>query len=385
LNWAGLGCVAWRRLSRVEFALRPDRKIRPFVLGVYVRPTLANITGPAHSVMVAASASDQKIRERNMNMKFSGFSFATRPSEADREPNALQALESDQAELALTPKARGKSSMQRSRLRAAARAQLTVSGLLELVEPQRGPADLIISAENYQVLAEVVNEVRRGDELRRHGLSPRSKLLFCGPPGCGKTLCAEVLARELKLPLLVARLDEIITTYLGATASNLRKVFETAVQTPSVLFLDEFDALARTRTDTTEHNEIRRVVNSLLMMIDRFAGKGLLVAATNLESSIDHAAWRRFDEVMFFDRPTLNQIKSTLRIKTRNFSFTFDIMDYADRLEGMSFAEIERVCVTAIKASILARTTAVSAQLFENAIQAERRRISIRQKVRQNV
>ncbi|MGY0570957.1 AAA family ATPase [Bradyrhizobium sp. RDM12] len=320
-----------------------------------------------------------------MNVKFSGFSFATRPSEADRESNALQALESDQAELALTPKTHGKSSMQRSRLRAATRAQLTASGLLELVEPQRGPADLIISTENYQVLAEVVNEVRRGDELRRHGLSPRSKLLFCGPPGCGKTLCAEVLARELKLPLLVARLDEIITTYLGATASNLRRVFETAVQSPSVLFLDEFDALARTRTDTTEHNEIRRVVNSLLMMIDRFAGKGLLVAATNLESSIDHAAWRRFDEVMFFDLPTLNQIKSTLRLKTRNFPFAFDVLNHADGLEGMSFAEVERVCVSAIKASILARDAAVPNQLFENAIDAERRQISIRRKVRLNV
>lgn len=320
-----------------------------------------------------------------MNVKFPGFSFATRPSEADREPNALQALDSDQAELALMPKTREKSSIQRSRLRAATQAQLTTSGLLELVDPQRGPADLIISADNYQLLAEVVNEVRRGDELRRHGLSPRSKLLFCGPPGCGKTLCAEVLARELKLPLLVARLDEIITTYLGATASNLRKVFETAVRTPCVLFLDEFDALARTRTDTTEHNEIRRVVNSLLMMIDRFAGKGLLVAATNLESSIDHAAWRRFDEVMFFDRPTLNQIKSTLRLKTRNFPFAFDVLNYADGLEGMSYAEVERVCVSAIKASILARNAAVPTQLFENAIHAERRRISIRQKVRQNL
>jgi SpoVK/Ycf46/Vps4 family AAA+-type ATPase len=108
---------------------------------------------------------------------------------------------------------------------------------------------------------------------------------------------------------------ELLPLNLGETASNLRKVFDIAVQLPTVLFLDEFDALARARTDAMEHNEIRRVVNSLLMMIDRFAGKGLLIAATNLESSIDYAAWRRFAEVMLFDRPTLHQIKSPLRLR----------------------------------------------------------------------
>jgi SpoVK/Ycf46/Vps4 family AAA+-type ATPase len=124
------------------------------------------------------------------------------------------------------------------------------------------------------------------------------------------------------------------------------------------------------------------VVNSLLMMIDRFAGKGLLIAATNLESSIDYAAWRRFDEVMLFDRPTLHQIKSTLRLKTRNYPLEFEISDYAGRLDGMSFAEIERICVSAIKGSILARKAAVPAIMLEHAIDAEKRRISIRQRVR---
>ncbi|UPK03822.1 ATP-binding protein [Bradyrhizobium sp. 170] len=319
-----------------------------------------------------------------MSAKLRGFSFATRSSDADDDPPAIQVLGSDQADASSRKKTSGRVRTPESRLAALARAQLTASGLLELVDPQRTPTDLIINSDNYQTLAEIVNEIRRGEELRRHGLSPRSRLLFCGPPGCGKTLCAEVLARELKLPLLIARLDEIISQYLGATASNLRKVFEAAVQLPAVLFLDEFDALARARTDPLEHNEIRRVVNSLLMMIDRFAGKGLLIAATNLESSIDYAAWRRFDEVMLFDRPTLHQIKSTLRLKTRNFPLEFDASDYAEHLEGMSFAEIERICLSAIKASILARDTAVPARLFEHAIDAEKRRISISQRVRTN-
>ncbi|MCR2735692.1 ATP-binding protein, partial [Salmonella enterica] len=82
----------------------------------------------------------------------------------------------------------------------------------------------------------------------------------------------------------------------------------------SILFLDEFDALARARTDTSEHNEIRRVVNSLLMLIEEFDGRGLIIAATNLQSSIDAAAWRRFDEVVFFKAPSKYQILKLLKV-----------------------------------------------------------------------
>jgi len=142
-----------------------------------------------------------------MNAKFRGFSFATRASDADEGPPALQALGGEQAiDTPSKRKVTGRGRAADARLSTIAKAQLTTSGLLELIEPQRSAADIIVTPENYQTLAELVDEVRRGEELRRHGLSPRSKLLFCGPPGCGKTLCAEVLARELKLPLLVARL-----------------------------------------------------------------------------------------------------------------------------------------------------------------------------------
>jgi SpoVK/Ycf46/Vps4 family AAA+-type ATPase len=319
-----------------------------------------------------------------MNAKFRGLSFATRASEPDDSSPVTQAYEDEMpADGTIKRKITGRRERSNEgRLSAIAKNQLSTSGLLELIEPQHGAADLILSPENYKTLSDVVDEVRRGEEIRRHGLSPRSKLLFCGPPGCGKTLCAEVIAGELRLPLLVARLDGIITTYLGETASNLRKVFETISQLPAVLFLDEFDALARARTDAMEHNEIRRVVNSLLMMIDRFSGKGVLIAATNLDSSIDHAAWRRFDEIVLFERPTIHQIKSTLRLKLRNYPIQFEASVYAERLEGMSFAEIERVCVSSIRASILSREASVPASFFERAIDAENRRIKIRQRVR---
>ena len=155
--------------------------------------------------------------------------------------------------------------------------------LLEVVEPRRSFEELVLTEENHEILGRFIEEQRYAETLRRHALGVRSKLLFCGPPGCGKTITAEVLARTIALSLFVVRLDAVIASFLGETASNLRKVFEIANSQSCVLFLDEFDAVARARTDDSEHSELRRVVNSLLMLIDRFHGRGLLIAPSNLE------------------------------------------------------------------------------------------------------
>ncbi|MGB7098284.1 MAG: ATP-binding protein, partial [Xanthobacteraceae bacterium] len=175
------------------------------------------------------------------------------------------------------------------------------SHLVELIEPSRERNELVLSPQNNDILEALLNEFRHADILRRHGLINRSRILLCGPPGTGKTLTAEILARQIGLPLYVAKIDAIISSFLGETASNVRKLFDAANQQACVLFLDEFDALARARISNDEHNELRRVVNSLLMMIDRYSGRGLLVAATNLEEALDSAIWRRFDDVLFFD------------------------------------------------------------------------------------
>lgn len=140
---------------------------------------------------------------------------------------------------------------------------------IELIEPSHNHKDIILSPENIRVFLGLLKEFRRADEVRRRGLPVRSKLLFCGPPGCGKTLCAEIFASELGLPLYLVKIDRLISSYLGETAANVRKIFEFARKQPCVLFFDEFDALARARGDDSEHNELRRVVNSLL--IDRRA------------------------------------------------------------------------------------------------------------------
>jgi SpoVK/Ycf46/Vps4 family AAA+-type ATPase len=187
-------------------------------------------------------------------------------------------------------------------------------------------------------------------------------------------MCAEVMARELSLPLYSARIDVIISSFLGETASNLRRLFEFAARVPCVLFFDEFDALARTRTDAAEHNELRRVVNSLLLMIERFKGPGLVIAATNLPQYLDEALWRRFDEIIAFEAPGEREIAELLARQFANFPANFDFTASVGKLAGMSYADIERISVEAIKKAVLKKRKSVSETEFAAALRQETRR-----------
>jgi SpoVK/Ycf46/Vps4 family AAA+-type ATPase len=247
---------------------------------------------------------------------------------------------------------------------------------VERIDPRHTKNDIVLSPANARVLLGLIREFRRAEDVRRHGLTVRSKLLFCGPPGCGKTLCAEVFAGEIGLPLFVVKIDRIISSYLGETAGNIRKVFEFARKQPCVLFLDEFDAIARSRDDGAEHNELRRVVNSLLLFIDRIKPKGFLIAATNLDRSLDAAIWRRFDEVVWFEKPERPMIDRFLRLKFKNVSTTFDPTSRSDTLLGYSYAEIERICVQSIKAMVIDRRKQITERDFDRAITDEVRRRS---------
>ncbi|RQZ64049.1 ATP-binding protein [Burkholderia sp. Bp9004] len=255
------------------------------------------------------------------------------------------------------------------------------SEFIEKIEPSRTHKDITLAPANVRVFLGLMEEFRRSDEIRRKGLPIRSKLLFCGPPGCGKTLCAEVFAGELGLPLYVVKLDQLISSYLGETASNIRKIFDFARKHPCVLFLDEFDALARSRDDTSEHNELRRVVNSLLIFIDRIQPRGFLIAATNLSKTLDQAVWRRFDEVIWFDRPNDRMIRRFLQSQFKNVQIGFDPLLFASMLSGYSYAEIERICIQAIKAALIGRRKIVDEGDFRGALRDEQRRKAGRERM----
>ena len=254
---------------------------------------------------------------------------------------------------------------------------------IQRIEPKHGPQDILLSQENTELFVGLIKEFRQADRIRRYGLPVRSKLLFCGPPGTGKTLCAEVFANEIGLPFFHVRLDSLISSYLGETATNIRKTFEFARRQPCVLFFDEFDAIARSREESSEHSELRRVVNSLLIFIEQIEPGGFLIAATNLDGYLDPALWRRFDEIIWFDEPDLAMIKKYLEHAFRNIKVKFDCNRYAEKLQGYSFAELEKICTHSMKLSILSGNNAVSDAHFRRAMRDASRRMMRKQKLKE--
>ena len=243
--------------------------------------------------------------------------------------------------------------------------------LLEIRHPDRFFRDLVLDTANTQLLFKVMREFVEWDVLEANGLRPSHKLLFCGPPGCGKTVTAEAIAGELGLPLVYVRFDSVVSSLLGETASNLRKVFEYISQDTWIVLFDEFDAIGRSRDDITEHGEIKRVVNSFLQLLDNFRGRSLIVAATNFEQVLDPALWRRFDEIVRFERPSKDQIEDLMKVRlepfaNRNVSFK----SYVGLLAGSTYGEVERICIEVMKACALEGRTRLRAVDLKAAIES---------------
>jgi len=251
--------------------------------------------------------------------------------------------------------------------------------LIELREPQRDLNDIVLTQENRLIIEEVLLEQNRRDLLGSYGLRPAFRLLFCGPPGCGKTLAAEVLATELSLHLAIVRFDAVISSFLGETAANLRKVFEFMEKLRVVALFDEFDTIGKSRSDPTEHGELKRVVNSFLQMIDSYRGDSVIIAATNHEQGIDPALWRRFDEVLVFRKPNLEQIRDLIRIKLRGIRYELPLDDvgFLRLFDGLSHADIERILMRAAKLMILRHRQLLTSELVQEAKQREEYRQSI--------
>ncbi|MGV0028408.1 AAA family ATPase [Phormidesmis priestleyi] len=228
---------------------------------------------------------------------------------------------------------------------------------------------LVLSETIFDTLNEIVLENRKQDILIAHGLKPKSNLLFCGPPGCGKTQTAKVLSSALGLPLVYVNLTAVFSSYLGETATNLQKIFSYVQHGEWVVLFDEFDAIARDRNTPNEHGEIKRLVNSLLQLIDTAEGSSLFIAATNHENLLDTAVWRRFDEVIFFDRPTLDLRTALFARYLSAIRYSgIDLSEFATRVELATGADIERICSDAMKAALLQGEQELSADDLEAAI-----------------
>jgi len=257
------------------------------------------------------------------------------------------------------------------------------NALVPLVSKHRFNHSFIVTIpreklRHHMVLSDVMeerfNRIEREyvarDRLAHYGLRYRQKILLYGSPGCGKTMTAERLAWNTGLPLIKVRFDAMVSSYLGETATNLREVFETSVQTPCLLFLDECDSIAKSREDNQEVGEIKRVVNTFLQLLDEYeSSNGLLVAATNLTKVLDEAVWRRFDDVIEVPKPTKREIEGILRQTLASVEIgTLNWQATVQSLDNFSAAQIVRVGQNAAKRAVLDREDLVIQEHIDSSI-----------------
>lgn len=172
-------------------------------------------------------------------------------------------------------------------------------------------------------IEDFISMVKYQNQLIKGGIEMSNTLLLYGKPGCGKTTVARYISERTGLPLVVARFDAIVSSLLGNTAKNIRKIFDFADNKPCILFLDEFDAIAKARDDQYELGELKRVINSLLQNIDAFAKHNILIAATNHPELLDKAIWRRFNTVIEIGAPQDLEIAELIKAFTNGFKTDF--------------------------------------------------------------
>lgn len=244
--------------------------------------------------------------------------------------------------------------------------------LIDFKNPKKNLDDIVLSIKNRDKINDIILEYQNKELLQRYKLYPKTKILFCGPPGCGKTVTAEAMAKELNIPLLQTRFDSIISSYLGETSTNLRKVFDFSTRGEWILFFDEFDAIGKSRDDSGEHGELKRVVNNFLQLLDNYSKSNIIVAATNYETMIDKALWRRFDEVIYFGKPTQEEIYKVIKLNLRNYHHNkLDLTRFNDQIQGFSYSDLERICLECIKKSILFNENKIDNILFESVLNNE--------------
>jgi len=215
--------------------------------------------------------------------------------------------------------------------------------LLEILTPKVTLADVALPEKTLQAVKQIIKEQKSVEKLIEKGVAPANRLLFCGPPGCGKTLTAYVLAGELQIPVAYVKLDGLVSSYLGQTGTNIRKIFDFVKNKRILLFLDEFDAIAKKRDDSNDLGELKRVVTTLLQNMDAMPSNVFLVAATNHHHLLDPAIWRRFNSSILLELPNVEQRTQIIeRFCSEKLSeYDIDIRTLSILSEGMSGAEIQ--------------------------------------------
>jgi SpoVK/Ycf46/Vps4 family AAA+-type ATPase len=155
--------------------------------------------------------------------------------------------------------------------------------------------EIVLSEETKNLVDQFIKERQVMAKLISNGIKPPNSILLYGPPGVGKTLLSKVISNQMQMPLITLDLAATVSSYLGKTGQNLKRVLEYAKTSSSIIFLDEFDAIAKRRDDPTDLGELKRIVNVLLKELEDWPNNSIIIAATNHPEFLDKAIWRRFD------------------------------------------------------------------------------------------
>jgi len=252
--------------------------------------------------------------------------------------------------------------------------------LLEIQHYDINFDSIIISKDTKEQLEQIIKEFKDADILTTYNLQYKKKILLCGKPGTGKTFSAQIISSVLHIPLVYIRFDAIISSYLGETAGNLRKVFDFIENGTWIVLFDEFDIIGKNRDDSHEHGEIKRVVNNFLQMLDNLKSDSIIFAATNHQNMLDPAIWRRFDDVIYYDLPDDKNRLNLFEIYLKPIKRDTDI-DYnkiTKLTKGLSPADIKMITEEAMKSAIINSKNSISMKEIETAIHKFIRREKVR-------
>jgi len=258
--------------------------------------------------------------------------------------------------------------------------------LVHIVAPEdvrQNLKDLVLTKSQEGEIEKIAKAIQYRDYLKRIGLREIGKLLFVGPPGTGKTSIARALSGKLGIPIVEVKLSQIADQYLGETAKNIDRVFELSKRLkPCILFIDEFDFVAKARA-TDEHAALKRAVNTLLKAIDEISlveHGVLLIGATNHPAILDHAAWRRFDEIVEFNLPDKDMRKKILDIVLRDIEGKFDTIEISEKTEGYSGSDLRMIVREAVLTGLITERTVLNQQDLLQGVVEFNRRIPLKSK-----
>lgn len=227
--------------------------------------------------------------------------------------------------------------------------------LIDVFQPRINLSDMVLVDDVRVRIEKLIREQRQLDLLLHHNLTPRRKLLLTGAPGTGKTMTAQAIAGELGIPVFIIRLDGILSKFMGESIAKLRMIFDVMPQQRGVYLFDEFDSIGSQRHHGQDVGEVKRILNSFLINIEKDASNSIIIAATNLPEMLDKALFRRFDDIIHYPLPTKEEIIAAIHKYTTGFSFDSHV-EYSRIAElalGLNYTDIAKACEETIKEMIL--------------------------------